>query len=166
MDNNDRTDYFTPCTCARGNYCYSYYIIGKLPIEVNKDEIPHGLIPDTELPPPLPPKLIDAPPVPPKKMEMISKDHIHRAPPLPPKINYPNSVETNFITSPPKSVVHNFTTIYYSGSLWQGYNLSKFAIANIHQFKPRWYKNSLVCYYALHLLLCSVRSLKAKRTWE
>ena len=87
---------------------YGTLTIGKLPIEVSTDEIPHGLIPEpakNELPPPLPPKLMesnDAPPIPPKKIEMIAEDHIHRAPPLPPKIN---DLEIGFITSPPMSVL-------------------------------------------------------------
>ena len=30
-NDNDRTDYFTPYTCAQGNYCYSYFYTGKNP---------------------------------------------------------------------------------------------------------------------------------------
>ena len=79
---------------------HSYYA-GKLPIEVNTDEVPHGLISESILPPPLPPKLSenDAPPVPPKMIEMINEDRVHQVPPLPPKIK-----ESSFITSQPTSV--------------------------------------------------------------
>lgn len=74
---------------------------GKLPIEVDTDDIPHGLISESILPPPLPPKSSenDAPPIPPKMIEMINEDHVHQVPPLPPKIK-----ESNFITSKPTSV--------------------------------------------------------------